>query len=63
MATLDPGFVTTAGCTSAITYIHSAAGTLRYRGYPRFFIGALEHGRCPIEVTTDRAPAGPRVRT
>ncbi len=46
-----------------VTYIHGAAGTLRYRGYPRFFISALEHGRRPIEVTTDRAPAYPRVRT
>ncbi len=27
----------------------------------RFFIRALEHGPCPTEVTTDRAPAYPRV--
>jgi transposase, IS6 family len=27
----------------------------------RFFIRALEHGRCPTEVTTDRAPAYPQV--
>jgi citrate synthase len=32
--TLDPGFVNTASCTSAITYIDGAAGILRYRGYP-----------------------------
>lgn len=32
--TLDPGFVNTAACTSAITYIDGDAGVLRYRGYP-----------------------------
>ena len=32
--TLDIGFVNTASCTSAITYIDGDAGILRYRGYP-----------------------------
>jgi citrate synthase len=32
--TLDGGFVNTASCTSAITYIDGDAGILRYRGYP-----------------------------
>ena len=27
----------------------------------RFFLRALEHGRCPTEVTADQAPAYPRV--
>ncbi|NBO46303.1 MAG: citrate synthase [Actinobacteria bacterium] len=31
---LDTGFVNTASCTSAITYIDGDAGILRYRGYP-----------------------------
>jgi citrate synthase len=31
---LDSGFVNTASCTSAITYIDGDAGILRYRGYP-----------------------------
>ncbi|MGY1695222.1 citrate synthase [Geodermatophilus sp. SYSU D00814] len=31
---LDIGFVNTASCTSAITYIDGDAGVLRYRGYP-----------------------------
>src|SRR3712207_9038082 len=31
---LDIGFVNTAACTSAITYIDGDAGILRYRGYP-----------------------------
>ena len=31
---LDNGFVNTAACTSAITYIDGDAGILRYRGYP-----------------------------
>ncbi|HNL52305.1 MAG TPA: citrate/2-methylcitrate synthase, partial [Actinomycetota bacterium] len=32
--TLDGGFVNTASCTSAITYIDGNHGILRYRGYP-----------------------------
>jgi len=32
--TLDAGFVNTASCTSAITYIDGDKGILRYRGYP-----------------------------
>ncbi|GAB1691305.1 citrate synthase [Krasilnikovia sp. M28-CT-15] len=32
--TLDQGFVNTASCSSAITYIDGDAGILRYRGYP-----------------------------
>ena len=32
--TFDPGFVNTASCESAITYIDGDAGILRYRGYP-----------------------------
>ena len=34
LVTLDPGFVNTASCTSAITYIDGDAGVLLYRGYP-----------------------------
>jgi citrate synthase len=32
--TYDPGFMNTAACSSAITYIDGDAGILRYRGYP-----------------------------
>src|SRR5688572_30724880 len=32
--TYDPGFVSTAACQSAITYIDGDAGVLLYRGYP-----------------------------
>ncbi|SNC62074.1 citrate synthase [Kytococcus aerolatus] len=32
--TLDPGFVNTASCSSAITFINGDEGILRYRGYP-----------------------------
>ncbi|MGI8868246.1 MAG: citrate synthase [Mycobacteriales bacterium] len=34
LVTYDPGFVNTAACASAITYIDGDAGVLRYRGYP-----------------------------
>src|ERR1700677_853875 len=32
--TYDPGFMSTAACTSAITYIDGDKGELLYRGYP-----------------------------
>ena len=34
VVTLDPGFLNTASCESAITYIDGENGVLRYRGYP-----------------------------
>jgi citrate synthase len=34
MVTLDNGFVNTASCSSAVTYIDGDTGILRYRGYP-----------------------------
>ncbi|MGH8498644.1 MAG: citrate/2-methylcitrate synthase, partial [Methylococcales bacterium] len=34
MLTYDPGFLSTASCTSKITYIDGEAGVLLYRGYP-----------------------------
>jgi citrate synthase len=34
LVTLDPGFVNTASCSSAICYIDGDNGILRYRGYP-----------------------------
>src|SRR3712207_6838887 len=45
---LDIGFVNTASCTSAITYIDGDAGILRYRGYP---IDQLASGASFLEVT------------
>jgi len=45
--TLDPGYVNTAACTSAITYIDGDAGILRYRGYP---IDQLAEGASFLEV-------------
>ena len=34
IAVYDPGFVNTASCRSAITYIDGEKGILEYRGYP-----------------------------
>jgi citrate synthase len=45
--TYDPGFVNTASCASAITYIDGDAGILRYRGYP---IGQLAEQSTFLEV-------------
>src|SRR3954464_13861950 len=45
---LDIGFVNTASCTSAITYIDGDAGILRYRGYP---IDQLAEQSCFLEGT------------
>ncbi|TWE09342.1 citrate synthase [Rudaeicoccus suwonensis] len=46
--TLDVGFVNTASCKSAITYIDGDAGILRYRGYP---IDQLAEGSTFLEVS------------
>jgi len=46
--TYDPGYVNTASCTSAITYIDGDAGILRYRGYP---IDQLARGASFLEVS------------
>src|SRR3954453_11106604 len=45
---LDIGFVNTASCASAITYIDGDAGILRYRGYP---IDQLAEHSSFLEVT------------
>src|SRR3954452_12760467 len=45
---LDIGFVNTAACTSAITYIDGDDGILRYRGYP---IDQLAEHSSFLEVT------------
>ncbi len=34
LVTIDPGFMNTASCSSAITYIDGDLGILRYRGFP-----------------------------
>src|SRR5207237_10478432 len=34
MFTYDPGYLSTASCSSAITFIDGDAGVLLYRGYP-----------------------------
>jgi citrate synthase len=46
--TYDPGYVNTASCESAITYIDGDAGILRYRGYP---IEQLAEKSSFLEVT------------
>jgi citrate synthase len=48
LVTLDTGFMNTASCTSAITYIDGDAGILRYRGYP---IDQLAERRSFLEVS------------
>jgi citrate synthase len=48
MVTLDPGFINTAGCASAITYIDGEAGILCYRGYP---IGQLAQHSTFLETS------------
>jgi citrate synthase len=48
LVTLDVGFVNTASCRSAITYIDGDQGILRYRGYP---IDQLAKGSTFLEVS------------
>jgi len=47
LVTVDPGFMNTASCESAITYIDGDQGILRYRGYP---IEQLAEGSTFLEV-------------
>ncbi|MEW6561756.1 MAG: citrate synthase [Pseudomonadota bacterium] len=47
MFTFDPGFLSTASCSSSITYIDGDAGLLYYRGYP---IEQLAEGSDFLEV-------------
>lgn len=47
MFTFDPGFVTTASCKSAITYLDGEKGILLHRGYP---IGQLAEHSSYLEV-------------
>src|SRR3954451_13994196 len=47
LATYDPGFVNTASCRSAVTFIDGDAGILEYRGYP---IEQLAQGSSFLEV-------------
>lgn len=46
--TYDPGFMSTASCTSEITYIDGEAGILRHRGYD---INALANSKNFLEVS------------
>jgi citrate synthase len=48
LVTYDPGFTSTAACSSAITYIDGDAGILRYRGYP---IDELANNSSYLEVS------------
>jgi len=64
LMTYDPGFMNTASCRSAITYIDGDAGILRYRGYAieqlaehsSFLETAylLLHGELPSKVELER---------
>jgi len=47
LAVYDPGFVNTASCRSAVTYIDGDKGILEYRGYP---IEQLAEGSTFLEV-------------
>ena len=63
-AALDIGFVNTASCRSAITYIDGDAGILRYRGYP---IEQLAEKSSFLEVSYlliyGELPTGPQLST
>jgi len=63
LVTYDPGFMNTAACRSAITYIDGDKGILRYRGYPIEQLAArstfletaylLLHGELPSATELD----------
>ena len=61
--TYDPGFMSTAACNSAITYIDGDKGELLYRGYPIEELAVevrLPRGVLPAALR--RAAATPRRR-
>ncbi|MGD8356491.1 MAG: citrate synthase [Lysobacterales bacterium] len=65
--TFDPGYASTASCTSSITFIDGGKGILRYRGYPieqlagsSSFVEVaylLLHGELPTEIQLERFTA------
>jgi citrate synthase len=71
--TLDPGFVNTASCASAVTFIDGDEGILRYRGYPidqlaekSSFLEVsylLIHGELPTQAQLDDFTARVREHT
>src|SRR3954447_20269446 len=71
--TLDPGFVNTASCASAVTFIDGDEGILRYRGYPidqlaekSSFLEVsylLIHGELPTQAQLDDFTAQVREHT
>jgi citrate synthase len=71
--TYDPGFVNTASCTSAITFIDGDAGILRYRGYPIAELATrssflevsylLMYGELPTRAELDRFTDMVRIHT
>ena len=50
--TLDPGYVNTGSCNSAITFIDGERGILRYRGYPieQIAENAVRRGLLPADL-------------
>ena len=54
LATYDPGFVNTASCRSAVTFIDGEKGILEYRGYP------IEQLAEKSQLPRGRLPADPR---
>src|SRR5215207_1520326 len=64
LATYDPGFVNTASCRSAITFIDGDVGILEYRGYPIEQLAEkstylevaylLVHGELPTQPQLDK---------
>ena len=48
LVTLDPGYMNTGSCQSAVTFLDGERGILRYRGYP---IEQLAEGSSFVEVS------------
>jgi citrate synthase len=52
LAVYDPGFVNTASCRSAVTFIDGDKGILEYRGYPIEQLADAPAGHLRRHVTT-----------
>jgi hypothetical protein len=56
--TLDPGFVATGSCRSAITFIDGPAGVLLHRGYGIDDLAALSRSSTSYSTTGSRRRSG-----
>ena len=58
--TYDPGFMSTASCSSAITFLDGDKGVLQYRGYPIDQLGRAQLLPRSLFSVAEQSPAAER---